>query len=161
VGLDRSSVVRPAASMIVAGCRRSPSMYSVTPSGVPVRRDLACSQHEGVVVDVRDAGVGSDGLGHLMGVLGAGHAGAHVEELPDAGLFGQEGDGAFEERPRRPRDDGSPRSPSSLSAARSARIGQAAASRGRSARAGVAGRVGYVANIVSFAHFIRLAALSG
>ncbi|GHD17180.1 hypothetical protein GCM10007147_06060 [Nocardiopsis kunsanensis] len=43
-------------------------------------------EHERVVVDVDDAGLGCDGLGGLVGVVVGGQPGPHVQELADPGL---------------------------------------------------------------------------
>ena len=56
-------------------------------------------QHQRVVVDVDDAALRRDGLGHLVGVAGRGQPGAEVEELPDARLGGQVAHAAGEEGP--------------------------------------------------------------
>src|SRR5690606_27154672 len=56
-------------------------------------------QHQRVVVDVDDPGLGRDGLGDLVGVVGGGQPGADVQELPGPRLAGQVGDGADQERP--------------------------------------------------------------
>jgi len=54
-------------------------------------------QHQRVVVDVDDAGLGRDGLGDLVGVVGGRQAGADVLELADARLAGQVADRAGQE----------------------------------------------------------------
>ncbi len=59
-----------------------------------------------VVVDIDDPGAGGDLLGHLMDVPLGGQAGADVDELPDAGLVGQEAHGAAEEAAVLPRHVG-------------------------------------------------------
>src|SRR5439155_19384220 len=46
-------------------------------------------QDQRVVVDVDDAALRRDGLGHLVRVAGRGQPGAEVEELPDARVGGQ------------------------------------------------------------------------
>jgi len=55
--------------------------------------------HHGVVVDIRDARLGRDGLSDLMGGPRARQAGTDIKELPDASLDGQVGDRAAEEIP--------------------------------------------------------------
>ena len=57
------------------------------------------AQHDRVVVDVDDPGLGCDRLGHLVDVAAGRHAGADVEELTQAGLAGQVADGTGQERP--------------------------------------------------------------
>jgi phenylacetic acid degradation operon negative regulatory protein len=56
-------------------------------------------QHQGVVIDIDDAGLGRYPLRDLMGVVGRGQAGADVEELPDARVLGQVMDAAGQEAP--------------------------------------------------------------
>jgi len=46
-------------------------------------------EHDGIVVDIDDAGIGRDSLGDLMRVVRRGDARTGVEELPDPGLAGQ------------------------------------------------------------------------
>jgi hypothetical protein len=55
-------------------------------------------EHDGVVVDVDDAGFRRDGLGDLVDVGGGGDAGADIEELPDPGLGGEVVHNPAEER---------------------------------------------------------------
>jgi len=64
-------------------------------------------QHHRVVVHVHDAGVRRHRLGHLVGVVRRGDAGADVEELGDPGLGREEAHGPGQERPVGPdrRDD--------------------------------------------------------
>ena len=61
-------------------------------------------QHQGVVVDVDDAGLRRYPLRDLVGVVRGRQAGADVEELPDARLVGQVGDAAGQEAPGGPGD---------------------------------------------------------
>jgi hypothetical protein len=46
-------------------------------------------QHQRVVVDVDDAALWRDCLGDLVGIVGAGKAGADVKKLANTGLTGQ------------------------------------------------------------------------
>jgi hypothetical protein len=50
-----------------------------------------------VVVDVDDAGLRRDALRDLVHVVRGGQSGSDVEELADADLAGEEGDGAAQE----------------------------------------------------------------
>ena len=61
-------------------------------------------EHQRIVVGVHDAGVGRDPLRDLVGVVLGRQAGAHVEELPDPGVRGQEADGPSQKEPGRPGD---------------------------------------------------------
>jgi hypothetical protein len=54
-------------------------------------------QHHRIVVDIHDAAVRCDRLGHLVGVVRGRQPGADVEELPDAGVRGQVPHGPAEE----------------------------------------------------------------
>ena len=63
-------------------------------------------EHDGVVIDVNDAGFGRDPLGDLMGVASGRDAGADIEELPDPGLGGEVADDAAEEGPVGPHGKG-------------------------------------------------------
>jgi hypothetical protein len=58
-------------------------------------------EHDRVVVDVHDPGVGRDALSHLVGVVRRRDASADVQELPDPGLIRQESHHPAEERPVR------------------------------------------------------------
>src|SRR5690606_13997269 len=66
--------------------------------GAPVR------QHDGVDVDVDDAGVRLELLGDLVHVVPGGHAAAHVDELAGPGVAGQVPHGPVEEEAVLPGD---------------------------------------------------------
>jgi hypothetical protein len=51
------------------------------------------TEHQRIVVDADDAGLGGDALGDLVGVVVGGQSGADVEELADAEIAGDEGHG--------------------------------------------------------------------
>jgi hypothetical protein len=55
-------------------------------------------QDQRIVVDVDDARLRCDLLGHLMRVVEGGQSRSDVEELPDSDLRGQVTDGTDEER---------------------------------------------------------------
>jgi hypothetical protein len=63
-------------------------------------------EHQGVIVYVHDPALRRHLLGHLMGVIRGGQAGADVQELPDPRLDGQVADRPGQERPGRAGDHG-------------------------------------------------------
>jgi hypothetical protein len=70
--------------------------------GGAVEQRPGVQQHHRVVVHVDHAAVRRDRLRDLVHVLHGRQAGAEVEELPDAGLGGQETDHPGQKRPARP-----------------------------------------------------------
>src|SRR5216684_8031764 len=93
------SRVPAACARIASVSRRSASRYAVTPSGLLVSSPEGVREHQRVVVDVDDAALRHDGLGHLVGVVSRGQAGADVEELAYARLGGQVAHAAGQEGP--------------------------------------------------------------
>jgi hypothetical protein len=74
------------------------------PSGAllaALQQGTGVREHDGVVIDIDDPGLGSDRLGDLMGVVRRRQPGADVEKLADARLGRQVADGPHQECPVR------------------------------------------------------------
>jgi len=100
------------AQLFVGEQRVRPAQVGLHTRGAALRRSGVqgprMGRHDGVVVDVHDAGVGDAGLHHLVQVRRGGDAAADVEELPDARVHEGAG-GAADEGAVLPGGDGGER----------------------------------------------------